>query len=210
MQKLITPDQMLDERYHAHIRDDNDGKKTETLLAHSGLALQYYERYCADKGIDKIVKGLIATCGFQGEEAERAYLLFVYAIYLHDFGKINPCYQYDVLRNEVFRNMRRQARNANHSLASAFLYIDHMHRIFSAKLTPALEKCMSAFAYCISKHHGRLGNGREFSELEIFDEAYCKSRMDSSIFENVRYYMQEQKHIAHPFFSIFWAGCFMR
>jgi CRISPR-associated endonuclease/helicase Cas3 len=199
MEKLITPEQMQDERYFAHTRDENGGKLTETLLAHSRLTLHYYELYCADKGIGKIVEELIASCGFQDEEAKRVYLLFVYAIYLHDYGKINPRYQYDVLGNGSFRSMRREARNANHALASAYLYIDHMYRLFSEKPTPALEKCLAGFAYCISKHHGHLGNGCEFAELEIFDEKYCKSRLDSSIFEYVRFYMQEQNPIAHSF-----------
>lgn len=199
MEKLITPEQMQDERYFAHTRDTHGGKLNETLLAHSRLTLSYYERYCADKGIGKIVEGLITACGFQCEEAERVYLLFVYAIYLHDFGKINPRYQYDVLENGAFRSMRRQARNANHALASAYLYIDHMYRLLLEKPTPELEKCLAAFAYCISKHHGRLGNGREFDELEYFDDKYCESRLDSSIFESVRYYMQEEKVIVQSF-----------
>ncbi|HBC91787.1 MAG TPA: CRISPR-associated helicase Cas3', partial [Pelotomaculum sp.] len=56
-----------------------------------------------------------------------------------------------------------------------------------------------AFAYCISKHHGQLGNGREFSELENFDEQYCQNRLDGNILDEVRYYMQEPKTIAQPF-----------
>ncbi|HBC91788.1 MAG TPA: CRISPR-associated helicase/endonuclease Cas3, partial [Pelotomaculum sp.] len=110
MKKLITPGQMQDERYLAHTKHINGVKLTETLLAHARLTLYYYERYCAVKGIGKIVEELIAVYGFQGEEAERVYLLFVYAIYLHDFGKINPRYQYDVLKNSAFRGMRGEAR----------------------------------------------------------------------------------------------------
>jgi CRISPR-associated endonuclease/helicase Cas3 len=197
--KLITPKQMQDERYLAHTKHVNGVRQTETLLAHARLTLCYYERYCAAKGIDKIVEELIATCGFHGEEEERVYLLFVYAIYLHDFGKINPRYQYDVLKNVAFRDLRRDARNANHALASAYLYIDYMYRLFSGAPVPGLKKCLAAFSYCISKHHGQLGNGREFSELENFDEQYCQSQSVGSIFEEVRFYMQEQKLIVQPF-----------
>ena len=199
MEKLFTPEQMQDERYLAHTRDINGAKQTETLLAHSRLTLHYYKRYCTDKGIGEIIEKLITTCGFQNEDAEITYILFVHAIYLHDFGKINPRYQYDVLGNGSFRSMRGQARNANHALASAYLYIDHMHQLFSEKLTPALEKCLAAFAYCICKHHGKLGNGHEFAELGSFDEKYCKSRLDNNVFEYVRYYMQEPKAITSPF-----------
>ena len=192
MEMLITPKQILDARYYAHTRDKNGEKEKETLLAHSRLTLHYYERYCDKKGIDKIVRELIKTCGFRGEEAEIVYLLFVYAIYLHDFGKINPRYQYDVLDNNKFRKMRDQATDSNHALASAYLYIDHMYRIFSKNQTSAMEKCIAAFAYCISKHHGKLDDGKEFDKLNGFDEKYCNSQLDDSVFENIRYYMRSK------------------
>ncbi len=199
MEMLIMPEQMRDERYFAHTREINGRKEKESLLAHSELALHYYERYCEKKGIDKIVKELIKTCGFDGGGAETVYLLFVYAIYMHDAGKINPRYQYDVLGNNIFRSMREQATDSNHALASAYLYIAHMHQIFSEKQMSTLKKCIAAFAYCISKHHGKLDNGREFDKLEGFDEKYCNSRLDNSIFTDIRYYMQQHNDITNSF-----------
>lgn len=195
---LVSPQELQDTRYLAHTKTINGCRQTETLLAHSQLTLHYFEIYCSIKGIDKIVKKLIITCGYQGEEAERVYLAFVYAIYLHDFGKINPRYQYDVLENDVFRNMRGQASNANHALASAYLYLDYMYKLWPEKPTPSVVKCLAAFAYCISKHHGNLGNGHEFSELEHFNEKYCISGLEHSVYENVRFYMQQQKSIKQP------------
>ena len=150
-------------RYLAHTREVRGKKETEALLAHSKLTLHYYEQFCRDKGTKKTVEGLIMACGFREEEKSKIYLLFVYAIYLHDLGKINPRYQYDVLANSVFRSKRNQSNNANHALASAYLYIDHMYKVLEQELTPALKKCLAAFAYCISKHHGKLADGHKFS-----------------------------------------------
>jgi CRISPR-associated endonuclease/helicase Cas3 len=204
-EELITPELMLDERYLAHTREVNGNKETETLLAHSKLTSHYYEQYCTDKGIKKIVEGLITACGFREEEKPKIYLLFVYAIYLHDLGKINPRYQYDVLENGVFKSKRSQSNNANHALTSAYLYIDHMYKILKQELTPALKKCLAAFAYCISKHHGKLDNGHEFSNLEGWDEKYYRSQWDNSIFEDVQYYMQDMKNIDRP--MVFYILC---
>ena len=189
---LIPPEVMLDTRYQAHTKVINGSKQIETLLAHSELTLAYFKQYCEKKGIEKIVQGLIIACDFKGEEIQKVYLMFIYAIYLHDLGKINPRYQCDVLENDVFRSQRRLASNSHHALASAYLYIDHMYKVLGEETTPMITKCLFAFAYCINKHHGRLGNGREFSELESFDEKYCKSELDNSVFEDVRFYMQEQ------------------
>ncbi|WP_061214015.1 CRISPR-associated helicase/endonuclease Cas3 [Syntrophomonas wolfei] len=200
MQKvsLVSPYQLQDTRYLAHTRTINGYKQTETLLAHSQLTLHYFKIYGSIKDIDKIIKRLIDACGFQGEEADKVYLAFVYAIYLHDYGKINPRYQYDVLKNKVFYAIRGQAINSNHALASAYLYLDHMYRLWPEKPTPVLAKCLANFAYCISKHHGNLGNGHDFSDLEHFAEKYYISEIDHSIFEYTQYYMQQQKLIKQP------------
>lgn len=195
---LANPQQLQDSRYLAHTRKVNGNRQTETLLAHSQLTIKYFDLYCAHKGIGGVVKGLIAACGFLGAEAEKVYQQFVYAIYLHDFGKINPRYQYDVLGNDMFRRMRGRASNANHALASAYMYLDYMYNFWPEKPTSSLAKCLAAFAYCISKHHGSLGDGHEFSELDCFDEPYCTSDLDPSVFESVRFYMQQQKLTKQP------------
>ncbi|ACV63755.1 CRISPR-associated helicase Cas3 [Desulfofarcimen acetoxidans DSM 771] len=195
---MIAPEIMRDLRYLAHTRNTGGSRETETLLAHSELTMHYYEVYCEKKGMEEIIKGLIAACGFQGEEEQTVYLLFLYAIYLHDAGKINPRFQYEVLDNGLFKEMCRQARNSHHALASAYLYIDHMYKILLNNPTLAVQKCLASFAYCICKHHGKLDNGHDFSQLETWSERYYKSDLDSSIFENIRYYMQESEVFVSP------------
>jgi len=195
---LVSPPQLQDTRYLAHTKTINGNRQTETLLAHSQLTLKYFNLYYVEKGIDGIVQDLIAACGFADAEAERVYQQFVYAVYLHDFGKINPRYQYNVLHNNEFRSMCGQASNDNHALTSAYMYLDYMYGLWSEKPAPGIAKCLSAFAYCISRHHGNLVDGHEFSELDCFDEQYCTSDLDQSVFENVRFYMQQQKLIDQP------------
>lgn len=197
-EELITPELMLDERYFAHTRKVDGQKQTETLLAHSTLTYHYYEQFCKEKGIKKIIERLITVCGFSEKEKTKVYLLFVHAIYLHDLGKINPRYQYNVLDNNAFRDQCNQSHNANHALASAYMYTDHMYKILGKELTPALKKCVAVFAYCISKHHGKLGDGHNFSDLENWAGEYYKSELDDSIFEEVQFYMQDTRHLAQP------------
>ncbi|KLU60527.1 ATP-dependent RNA helicase SrmB [Peptococcaceae bacterium CEB3] len=189
---LVPPQLMLDDRYLAHTKDSDGHRRVETLSEHSELTLRYYERYCDRKRIDEIVEGLIFACGFRGQEIPKVRLMFVHAIYLHDIGKTNPRYQYDVLKNDSFRGQRQRASNSNHALASAYMYVDYMYKLLEEEPTSMVEKCLVAFAYCISKHHGRLGNGSEFSELETWEEEYYKCEVDGRVFEDVRFYMQEQ------------------
>jgi len=195
---LVTPELLKDVSYQAHTRESCGSREVETLLAHSELTLRYYELYCEHKGMDEIVQGLIADCGLQGEEAETVYLLFLYAIYLHDAGKINPRYQYEVLKNKAFKADCRQARNSRHALASAYIYIDQMYKLLLNNPSAAVQKCLATFAYCIFKHHGKLDNGREFSNLEIWDEKFYHSKLDSDVFADVRYYIQESGLVEQP------------
>ena len=67
-EELITPELMLDERYFAHTRKVDGQKQTETLLAHSTLTYHYYEQFCKEKGIKKIIERLITVCGFSEKE----------------------------------------------------------------------------------------------------------------------------------------------
>jgi CRISPR-associated endonuclease/helicase Cas3 len=194
--QLIDPEVLSDPHYWAHTRRKagKDGKsrlETETLLAHSRLTFQYYRIYCRKKEMENVVRDLIEACGFGEEEGQTVYLLFLYSIYLHDLGKINPAYQADVLGNERFRARRRQARNSYHGKASAYLYIDHMHKTVLKNPSEGVYKCLAAFAYCISRHHGALGNGRDFSELELWDERYFQSGLDREVFERIQYDMQQ-------------------
>ncbi|MGI6649199.1 MAG: CRISPR-associated helicase Cas3' [Bacillota bacterium] len=195
---LITPELLQDARYLAHTRIFGGTRETETLLAHSRLTLHYYEVYCEYKGIEEVVQGLITACGLRGDEKQTVYLMFLYAIYLHDAGKINPRYQYEVLENELFRTNCRQARNSHHAIASAYIYIDQMYKILLDNPSKIVQKCLAAFAYCICKHHRKLDNGHDFSNLETWNERYYQSELDSSIFENIRYYMQESRVVEQP------------
>ncbi len=196
--ELLTPEIIKDTRFLAHTKKIDEKEETETLLAHSNLTHNYFAIYCDKKGIEKIVKGLIEGCGFYDEEGQKVYQLFCYAIYLHDFGKINPRYQYQVLGNKDFRHMVRKANNSHYALASSYLYIDYMYRILLKNPSEAIKKCLSAFAYCIYKHHGELGDGSQFSKLELWDEEYFHSELEESVFEDIQYYMQESQSIKDP------------
>ena len=195
---LLIPEFLKDARYQAHTRKTGNNKEAETLLAHSKLTLNYYWVYGKKKGIDKIVKKIIASCGFRGEDRKIVYLLFLYSIFLHDVGKINPKYQYEVLGNTQFAATSRQARNSNHALASSYLYIDHMYHVLLNNPSEVVQKCLAAFAYCIYRHHGELGDGHDFAALETWDEKYFRSDLESDIFKNVRFYMQDSEIVGQP------------
>lgn len=185
---MMTPPQLADACYLAHTVD---GRENETLLVHSQLTFQYYLQYCSQKGIDEIITGLLDACGCNEQEHALALFCFTHAIYLHDIGKINPRYQWEILKNKVFRSKCHGVNNSNHSLASSYIYVDNMHKEIGESLTPKLLKLISAFAYCISRHHAGLTNGHDFHELETFEEPYYKSSLDRETLEDVQCSLQD-------------------
>jgi CRISPR-associated endonuclease/helicase Cas3 len=136
-----------------------EGKPSETLFEHSKLCLDYYNEYCKAKGIEKIVQGIITACGCTDEEVKIIYNMFVNAIYLHDIGKINPCYQSRRLNNPVYRDMKWDYDgNSNHALPSAYIYMCEYMPLIEGKNKRKLSYYLFAFAYCIARHHGYLKN----------------------------------------------------
>jgi len=90
------------------------------------------------------------------------------------------------------------ANNSHHALASSYLYVDYMYRTVLNDPSPAVLKCLAAFAYCISKHHGELENGHDFSKLGEWNEQYYVSDLDPSVFEDLQYYLQAEDLIKKP------------
>lgn len=199
---LITPLQLADACYLAHIAD---GRENETLLAHSQLTFRYYLQYCSQKGVDELITRLLSACGCDEQEHTLALFCFVHAIYLHDIGKINPRYQWDILHNKVFRGKCRDVSNSSHSLASSCIYINIMHKEMGESLTPKLLKLISSFAYCISRHHAGLTNGHDFHELESFDEPYYKSSLDREILEDIQCSLQDSQ-LLNDAFAVYLLG----
>jgi CRISPR-associated endonuclease/helicase Cas3 len=101
-----------------------EGRRSETLLEHSLLCLDYYSKYDKVKGIENIVRNVIAACGCTVEETNIIYDMFVNAIYYHDIGKVNPYYQSRRLNNPAYKGSSWEYDgNPNHALPSAYIYM---------------------------------------------------------------------------------------
>ena len=144
----------------------HDGEKpSETLGEHSRLCLDYYDQYCKKKGIDKIILNTISACGCNDMEAATVYALFVNAIYLHDIGKINPCYQSRRLRNPAYKGTDFDYDgNSNHALPSAYIYMCECLPHIEGESKRKLSLFLFAFGYCIARHHGYLKNTHGFRD----------------------------------------------
>lgn len=141
------------------------GERSETLLEHSLLCLNYYNKYSKVKSIDNILKNIIIACGCTAEETNTVYDMFVNAIYYHDIGKVNPYYQSRILNNPAYKGKNWEYDgNSNHALPSAYIYMSEFMPLIESRSKRKLSYYLFAYAYCIARHHGYLKNTDGFRD----------------------------------------------
>jgi CRISPR-associated endonuclease/helicase Cas3 len=148
----------VDERYHAHTSKNSD-LSSETLIAHSNLTMSYFRQILDSKNLDSIIDNLIHSI-----DSKYVFLIkgmFENAIYLHDLGKKNPCFQAKKMGNPLFKEFNN-CGDSNHSHGGALEFIEYYKKKIDSIQDDIsyyrLVFILYNFAYHIDKHHGSLGN----------------------------------------------------
>ncbi len=142
----------IDEKYLAHTPN-------ESLIAHLNLTLEYLNKVLKVKNLDGLIDNLIYQID------NKNYLLikemFINAIFLHDLGKKNPCFQSKKMNNPLFKEYK-DCGNSKHSHIGALEFIEYYKKniniIEDDTLYNRLIFILYNFAYHIDKHHGALEN----------------------------------------------------
>jgi len=174
---MLLSDFGIDERFFAHTR----GSDKETLLAHLNLTCNYYQKIVTCKNLQPLIDGII-----QQIDSENAILIkemFENAIFLHDLGKKNPCFQAKKMLNPLFKE-HLNCGDSSHSNKGALEYIRYyapiINQIEDGNTFFRLTYILYNFAYHIDKHHGYLGS----------IETYCcktqKERDEHVDFNNIK------------------------
>ena len=181
------------QNYKAHKRciekDKNECIKNEyeSLQKHSRLVFEYFLRLVKENNIEDYLNklfcnsaSLLDNVSKKNEFANFIRYLFAKAIYWHDIGKINPNFQIEKMDNESFSKISL-SDGSNHSLLSAFLYINHsLDELYSKKWDEdeieIIESVIYIFGYIITKHHGVIYNFNDLhfnDDLEQFLKYFC-------------------------------------
>ncbi len=139
-------------------------KPPEKLDEHKALVEKYLQKILQEKEIDleKIMDS------FKLKDREFVKRLIFDAIISHDEGKINPCFQYIKMRNEVFKKEceNKEVKSSKHSFLGAKLFFEkYIEEVASEEDDSEFEKklfLLTALSFLIAKHHSKLDDFDEF------------------------------------------------
>ena len=146
----------VDERYLAHTPD-------ETLPEHLDCTKKYLERIIKEKHLEPLIDGLVES--IDDSYSTLIKEMFYNAIYLHDLGKMNPCFQSKKMGNSMFKEYEG-CSDSKHSFGGVVYFIDY-YKLIIEKIEDdgayyRLIYILYNFSYPIAKHHGRLGKIEDY------------------------------------------------
>ena len=161
----------VNESYLAHTPD-------ETLIEHLECTRKYLEKILEDKSLKVIISNLIENIDSKSSKLIKE--MFYNAIYLHDLGKMNPCFQFKKMNNPLFKEYDG-CSDSSHSLSGAIAFIEYykpiIEKITDDEVYYRLIYILYNFSYHIAKHHGRL------SQIE---EYFSSNRQEHADFNNIK------------------------
>ena len=161
----------VNELYLAHTPD-------ETLIEHLECTRKYLEKIQEDKSLKVIISNLIEN--IDSKSSKLIEEMFYNAIYLHDLGKMNPCFQFKKMNNPLFKEYDG-CSDSSHSLSGAIAYIEYykpiIEKITDDEIYYRLIYILYNFSYHIAKHHGRLAQ---------IEEYFSSNRQEHADFNNIK------------------------
>ena len=164
------------DKYYAHIIENvnNEVIKVELLDEHIERTYKYFKRIYNEKLIDEVVKRILQN--LFADPSEEMYKFFEEMIIgipvFHDYGKINPSFQKNLMKNKWFSdiNLELCGINSRHSFLSALAYIEYFRSALKTgkmekKEKPLLRFFMIINSYIISRHHSDLSDMKEYQGL---------------------------------------------
>lgn len=187
------------DKIYAH-RDRNDKDNKEKFMRHVKSTYDYFKLICSEKNLDNVFYNFERSIlKNRGEDTIHLWKeMFANTIYMHDMGKINPAFQYNVMLNEEYKN--NTAVEKNHSLLGAYIYVSYFYgkieNICKRHDKFYLKYFMYLNSYIISKHHGFLDSMGEYKEKL---KAFSRSHKKEIYYPNLNMDTLDQKVIQNSF-----------
>lgn len=174
MSFFISIDEIINSDYPLYAHWKNDGDK-ETLEEHINRCQNYFQMLEKEKELRTVINrfSLQFFPNSSNEIQGFIYKMFCQVIIFHDFGKINPAFQIQKMKNKkVPLKLLDGLSGSDHSLFSAVIYLDYFLEEINISDHPKKDKCILTVlvwinAYVISRHHSDLEQMQDFTSKFI-------------------------------------------
>jgi|AntAceMinimDraft_17_1070374.scaffolds.fasta_scaffold01176_4 CRISPR-associated endonuclease/helicase Cas3 len=190
------------DKYFAHTHQ-NEPK--ETLIQHTQKVKEWtlilIETHHLDLVANKLIYSFTYKQNYISNFGNLIKKIFFNAIVFHDFGKVNPNFQVEKMKNEFFNPDKEIKINTKHSILSAYIFLNfHFEKIlemekFSDEEKNILYAITILFSNPILKHHsGYLEQNYDFRKT-VINSLYkylsqykidFQNEISNSFFENIK------------------------
>ncbi|PIY05028.1 MAG: CRISPR-associated protein [Bacteroidetes bacterium CG_4_10_14_3_um_filter_31_20] len=163
--------------YHGHISEHKEPEKLSTHIERvTKYVLKLVEVNDLDNVADKLINNILSNSPVIEHKFEVGNFikqLFIQSIAFHDYGKINPNFQADRLKNRHFQVDSKIKIGTHHSELSTFVYLNHFFPVIESKETFSddeknyLHFISIFFANPILHHHSNYLDSKINFETEI-------------------------------------------
>jgi CRISPR-associated endonuclease/helicase Cas3 len=198
--------------YYAHL---SDHKLPESLKEHiekvNTWFLKITEIHDIDSVVDRLISSLISNCEkieHRKEIGNYIKELFLNVIVFHDYGKINPNFQLEKMKNDAFTPFK-SSFGSQHSAISAYAYLNFsFKKIFENQILTEDEKLISyvmpfLFGSSIFRHHSSGFSLKGKYEADILSLYHFLKSLNIDLPEELsKNYVLSFENTFEPFFNI--------
>lgn len=153
------------------IAHTSNNSPSETLREHVIRCNKYFIKISEDKHLKSIIFRYCKKFSFIENEEDKQFIynLFYQMVLFHDTGKVNPIFQRDIMKNNVFHNDTtvKEFLGSEHSFFSSLIYMNYFFNIVSSMNIGNNKKRMFKIvilelSYIISRHHSHLSSIKDY------------------------------------------------
>ena len=189
-------------KFYAHRKSERNLNRSEdeTITEHTERCVRHFKNIIREKELEAVFenfarKGLME---YGGEERELFWDMLLNTITFHDFGKLNPLFQKDKMKNPQFTKARGSIEfGSKHSLISSIFYLEYylpMSNSYPKEVRNRFRLLVYVNAYIISRHHSSLEELDKFI-TEFFRQSDYKETWEHIVDEFSEYLSEEADFI---------------
>ncbi|MFT3983428.1 MAG: CRISPR-associated helicase Cas3' [Lachnospiraceae bacterium] len=146
---------------YAHRKED---ESREFLDEHIERCKYYFQKLFDDKNLNEVIYRFCSKMGFENNNSAQEFAAYLLAqvVVFHDFGKINPVFQREKMKNNSCQGSYKGVLGSEHSFLSAIIYLDYfwneieVRTDFEKEEKKSWKRLVLENSFVIARHHSNM------------------------------------------------------